>query len=129
LIRAGSQRLGLAPGGGQERAVAGFADGPFRAGKRVGKMYNDNGATNQAVAIDPFNITNLFVNYTLKGASRFAQTKIKLAVNNLFNDQNIVGVNPASTKTSVPAPGDVLNIMAARSVSLTFTIGVSAARP
>ena len=97
--------------------------------KRVGKMYNDNGATNQAVAIDPFNITNLFVNYALKGASRFAQTKIKLAVNNLFNDQNIVGVNPASTKTSVPAPGDVLNIMAARSVSLTFTIGVSAARP
>jgi hypothetical protein len=67
--------------------------------------------------------------FVFGGASRFAQTKTKLAVNNLFNDQNIVGVNPASTKTSVPAPGDVLNIMAARSVSLTFTIGVSAARP
>src|SRR5262249_5760238 len=30
--------------------------------KRVGRMYNDNGGTHQAVPIDPFTIANLFVN-------------------------------------------------------------------
>jgi len=93
--------------------------------KRIGEMYNDNGSTNQAVLIDPFNITNLFVNYTLKGGTPFAQSKIRFSVNNLFDKQYIVGVNPASTATSVPSPNDVLNIMAARSVSMTFTVGFS----
>ena len=35
--------------------------------KRVGQMYNDNGSIHQAIPIDPFNITNLFFNYTLQG--------------------------------------------------------------
>src|SRR5262249_34330428 len=39
--------------------------------KRVGLMYNDNGTAHQAVPIDPYNITNLFVNYTLFGSSKF----------------------------------------------------------
>ncbi len=30
-------------------------------------MYNDNVNLHQAVPIDPFNITNLFFNYTLRG--------------------------------------------------------------
>lgn len=93
--------------------------------KRIGRMYNDNGNINQAVAINPFNITNLFINYTLKGASRFAQTRVRLSINNLFDDHSIVGVNPASTKTSVPSAGDILNIMAARSVTLTLRVGFS----
>jgi iron complex outermembrane receptor protein len=97
--------------------------------KRIGRMYNDNGSTNQAIAIDPFNITNLFINYTLRGSSQFARTRIRLSVNNLFDDHSIVGVTPAATKTSVPAPGDVLNIMAARSVSLTFSVGFSPTTP
>ena len=98
--------------------------------KRIGKMYNDNGATNQAVTIDPFNITNLFVNYTLKGASRFAQTKIKLAVNNLFNVRRTSKIINQSTQGVGSCLGRVLNIGGAtHSVSLTFTIGVSAARP
>src|SRR5260370_12449287 len=37
--------------------------------KRIGKMYNHNGAFNQAVALDPFNITHLFFNNTLKQTS------------------------------------------------------------
>jgi iron complex outermembrane receptor protein len=93
--------------------------------KRIGQMFNDNGSVNEGVTIDPFNITNLFVNYTLRGSTPFAQTKVRLGVNNLFDQQSIVGVTPASTKTSAPAPGDILNIMAARSVSLTFTVGFS----
>jgi iron complex outermembrane recepter protein len=98
-------------------------------GKRIGKMYNDNGGTNQAVAIDPFPITNLYVNYTLKNQSRFGSTRIKFTVDNLSNNQNIVGVTPASTKTSAPAPGDQLTILPGRSVSLTFTVGFSPRTP
>ena len=33
--------------------------------KRVGQMYNDNATLHQAIPIDPFNITNLFFNYTV----------------------------------------------------------------
>ena len=42
--------------------------------KRVGQMYNDNGSIHQAIPIDPFNITNLFFNYTLRGSSRLSQS-------------------------------------------------------
>jgi iron complex outermembrane receptor protein len=93
--------------------------------KRVGQMYNDNGSTHQAIVIDPFNVANLFVNFTLKGSSALAPTKIRLSVNNLFDSHAITGVNPASAATSAPAPGDILTLMGARSVSLTFTVGFS----
>jgi iron complex outermembrane receptor protein len=97
--------------------------------KRIGKMYNDNGSTNQAVAIDPFNTTNLYLNYTLRNRSRFDQTKIRLSVDNLFNTLNIVGVTPASTTTSVPAPGDTLTLLPGRSVSVSMTFGLGSAKP
>ena len=91
--------------------------------KRVGPMYNDNGTINQAVAIDPFNVTNLFINYTFKGESSLRGTKIRFAINNLFDQHNIVGVAPASTKSNAPAPGDILTLLPARSISLTMTFG------
>ena len=93
--------------------------------KRVGVMYNDNGSVHQAVTIDPFNIANLFVNFTVKGSSALAPTKIRFAVNNLLDSHAITAVTPALTTTSVPAPGDILTLMGARSVSLTFTVGFS----
>ncbi len=93
--------------------------------KRVGRLYNDNGVTHQAVKIDPFNITNLFVNYAIGGTSMLGKSRVRLSVNNLFNEHKILGVNPASTKTSAPARGDVLNLEPGRSVALTFTVGVS----
>jgi iron complex outermembrane receptor protein len=46
-------------------------------------------------------------------------------VNNLIDSHRIVGVNPASTKSSLPAPGDVLTLLPGRSVSLTLTFGFS----
>ena len=89
-------------------------------GKRVGTMYNDNGSTHQAVQIDPFIMPNFFVNYTfIKPASWLKKLKLKLSVNNLDNSHAIVGVTPAATTTSVPAPGDTLTILAARSVTLS----------
>jgi iron complex outermembrane receptor protein len=91
--------------------------------KRIGQMYNDNGAVHQAVPIDPFNITNLFINYTVRGNSRLSESRIRFAVNNLTDSHAIVGVTPVSTKTSVPNPNDVLALMAGRSVSVSFTVG------
>jgi len=91
--------------------------------KRVGPMYNDNGTVNQAVNIDPFNVTNLFFNYTFKGDNYLRGTKIRFAINNLFDQHNIVGVAPFSTKSNAPSPGDVLTLVPARSISLTMTFG------
>jgi iron complex outermembrane recepter protein len=96
--------------------------------KRIGPMYNDNGSTNQAIAIDPFNVSNLFLNYTVRGDSYLRGTKIRLGVNNLLDKHSIVGVNAASTATSVASPNDILTLLPARSVSLTVTFGYAPAR-
>ncbi len=93
--------------------------------KRVGQMWQDNGAAHQAVAIDPFNITNLFVNYQLKGSSQLQNTRIRFAVNNLTDSHAITGVTPASTASNVAAAGDILTLMSGRSVSVSLTIGYS----
>ena len=96
--------------------------------KRVGTLYQDNGSINQAVPIDPFNITNMFFNYTLKEGTRFRGTKFRFGVNNLFDQHNIIGVTPASSKSNLPAPGDQLSLMAARSLSLAVTFGYAPKR-
>jgi len=93
--------------------------------KRIGEMWNDNGSVNQAVRIDPFEISNLYLNYTIRGESRFAETKLRLTFNNLFDKHNIVAVTPVSTKTNAPAPGDLLTKLAARSVTMSVTFGLS----
>jgi len=59
--------------------------------KRVGRMYNDNGSIHSAVAIDPFNITNLFINFTLRNASAFSQSRVRFGVNNLFYQKPAIG--------------------------------------
>jgi iron complex outermembrane recepter protein len=92
--------------------------------KRVGRMFNDNGNAHEAVAIDPFNITNLFFNYTVRGASRFSESRIRLAINNLTDSHAITAVTPASAASSVPAAGDILTLMAGRSASVSFAVGV-----
>ena len=97
--------------------------------KRIGKMYNDNGSKHEAITIDPFSTTNLFVNYRLRNASRLSQSRIRLSVNNLFDDHSIVGVKPASKNSSAPAAGDLLTLVGGRSVSLTFTVGFSPSNP
>jgi iron complex outermembrane receptor protein len=108
--------------------------------KRVGMMYNDNATLNyaingisipfpvdQAVTINPFNLVNLFADYTIKGSSFLRGSKIGLAVNNLANSHNIVGVTPATAPTLsapyVSNPSDVLNLLPGRSVMMTFTVG------
>ncbi len=108
--------------------------------KRVGTLYNDNATLNylingisipfpvdQAITIDPFNIVNVFVNYTIKNRSWLRGSKIGLAVNNLANSHNLVGVTPAVAPT-LSAPyvqnaGDLLNLLPGRSVMLTLSAG------
>jgi len=92
--------------------------------KRVGGMFDDNGNAHQAVAIAPFDITNLFVNYTLHGRSRFSESRIRVAINNLTDSHAITGITPASTLSNLPAAGDILTLMAGRSAAVSFTVGV-----
>ena len=99
--------------------------------KRVGDMWNDNtgtnGATvNQVIPIQPFNVTNVFFNYTLRNGSRFDQTKFRLSVNNLLDNQNITSITQATKGTVfAPGPNDTLGLMPGRSISMTVTLGFS----
>lgn len=88
-------------------------------------MWNANGANTQAIRIDPFEITNMYLNYTFRGESRFANTKLRLTFNNLFDIHYTTGVTPASTTSNAPAPGDLLQKMAGRSVAVSMTFGLS----
>jgi len=88
-------------------------------------MWQDNNAVHQTVAIDPFNITNVFVNYTLKGSSQLQNTRIRFAINNLTDNHAITGVTPASVNSNLPAAGDIVQLMSGRSVSVSVTIGYS----
>src|SRR5262245_49697762 len=93
--------------------------------KRVGRLYNDNTTIHQAIPIDPFNITNLFFNYTLRGSSRLSQSRVRLAVNNLTDSHAITAVSAASAKSNAANPGDILTLMSGRSVSVSLTVGFS----
>jgi len=85
-------------------------------------MWQDNGAAHQAVAIDPFNITNVFLNYQLRGSSALQNTRIRFAVNNLTDSHAITAVTPASATSNAPAAGDILTLMSVRSVSQLCTL-------
>ncbi len=108
--------------------------------KRVGTLYNDNATLNyaingisipypvdQAITINPFNIVNVFVNYSVKGKSFLRGSKIGLAVNNLADSHNLVGITPAVAPTLstpyVQNAGDLMNLLPGRSVLVTLTAG------
>ena len=100
--------------------------------KRIGPMYNDNGSVNQAVPIEPFSVTNAFVNYTVRNASFLRGSRIGVAVNNLFDNHNIVGIAPGNGPTAsvpfAPSGGDLLTLLPGRSVMLTLTVGYAPKR-
>jgi iron complex outermembrane receptor protein len=108
--------------------------------KRVGQYYQDNKTlsykingisvpvpVDQALAIEPWNLVNVFLNYTMKSSSHFRGTKIQLAINNLANSHSLVGltpgVSPTLTAPYVQSPNDQLNLLPGRSISLTITGG------
>jgi iron complex outermembrane receptor protein len=113
--------------------------------KRVGTMYNDNASltyvingikvpypVDQAITINPFSVTNVFANYTIKNSSWLRGSKLGLAVNNIFDNHNIVGVTPAIAPTAavpyVQNGGDLLNLLPGRSVMVSLTVGYAPKR-
>jgi len=81
----------------------------------------------QAITINPFNLTNLFFNYSFKNASWMRGSKLGFAADNLFDSHNVVGITPFTAATSTvayaPNPGDQLNLLPGRSVMVTLTVG------
>jgi iron complex outermembrane receptor protein len=100
--------------------------------KRIGRMYDDNGSLNQAVRIDPFDLTNIFINYTMKNSSFLQGSKIGFSVNNLFDNHNIVGIAPANAGTAAvpytPNGGDLLTLLPGRSAMVSLTVGYAPRR-
>ncbi len=115
--------------------------------KRIGTFYIDNGAYHNQYAVDPFSVTNLFLNYTIRTGGRFDQTKVRLSFNNLFNEHSVTGNTPAGTAnvatltqtvngvtysytdpfaTLGPTPyngGDNITILPGRSIMLSVIFG------
>ena len=103
-----------------------YVDGGWNSAlfaKRVGKLYNDGAvAGNDAYTIDPVVLTNLFVNYTFKKPGTFVkQAKVQLAVNNLFDRHNIVGISGTGSDAN-PLASDLITMMPGRSVALTLKV-------
>jgi len=112
--------------GNTEAVGLAYQTGNWNAGifsKRISQTYNDNGSVNQAAPNAPFNMTNMYLNYTLNNRSRFDRTKLKFSVNNLFDSHAITSYTPGSKTTNVPGPNDVLTMLAGRSASFTVTVG------
>ena len=98
--------------------------------KRIGSMWNDGGkgsvVINQYVPINTFNMTNLFFNVTMRKGSFFDQSKLRLSFNNLFDTRATTSLTPAlSGATYVPNSGDTLGLLAGRSVTISFVVGLS----
>ncbi|SRR5579871_326259 len=97
--------------------------------KRVGPMWNDNGTFNQSVPIDPFELTNVYANYTIKQDSWLRGTKLRLSVNNIQNSHAITGITAATvSQVYTPNPGDTLVLLPARSITMTVTLGLAPKR-
>ncbi len=97
--------------------------------KRVGPMWNDgtntSGATlNQVIPIDPFNMDDVYVNYTVRNGGQFDGTKFRFTANNLLDTRNIIGVSQAATvQAYTPGTNDFLTLTPGRSFSFTVTFG------
>lgn len=95
--------------------------------KQIGPRYMDNGAVHQATQLNSFWMNNIFLNYTIRKGSFFDQSKVKLSINNLFNNHDVVSLSPGVAATStVPyavSGLDQLQLLPGRSFMVTFQIG------
>ncbi len=105
--------------------------------KRVGPMWNDgtfaSGTTaNQYIPINPFNIDNLFFNYTIRSSSHLDGTKLRFTVNNLLNTQNTTSLTSGTTAVAgvpfAPSAADTLGLTPGRSFTMTVTFGYAPGR-
>jgi iron complex outermembrane receptor protein len=99
--------------------------------KRVGDRWEDDGSTHQNVPLDPWWMSNLFFNYTVRNGSRFDNSKIRLSFNNVFNNHNIADITgegngaPANDVLYTPSSLDTLELLPGRAVMVTFQLGLS----
>ncbi|HEY4379443.1 MAG TPA: TonB-dependent receptor [Acidobacteriaceae bacterium] len=110
--------------------------------KAVGPMWGDNKTYHNQIPISPFNIVNLFLNYTVRNNTHFDGTKISLSFNNIFDSKNIIGTTPGASAVptvingaastyfaSTTASGsDLLTLTPGRSVVLSMTFGLQRKR-
>ena len=114
-------------------------------GKRIGTRWNDISNFHQVVPMPSFWMNNLFLNYNINGRSMFAGSKIKLSINNVFDDHSIVNIAAANDGTTLAAPytstpsnivtqdnqlyspswADEIEKQAGRSVMLTVQFGLT----
>jgi iron complex outermembrane receptor protein len=98
--------------------------------KRIGSRWEDDGPYHQTVPLDSWWMNNLFLNYTLRNGSKFDQSKIKLSINNLFDNHNVADISPANGTTGslvpyTPNSLDTLQLLPGRAVMVTFQLGFS----
>jgi iron complex outermembrane receptor protein len=74
-------------------------DGGF-FNKTVGTQRLDDAGFHNEATISPFTLSNLFLNYTIRGDSHFNNTKLRLSFNNIFDEHNITNVSLASKVTA-----------------------------
>jgi iron complex outermembrane recepter protein len=113
--------------------------------KHVGSYWQDNGSLNylingasipypvdMAYQIQPWDLVNVFFNYTIKDAWLLRGSKLQFAVNNLANSHALVGLTPGAKPTLaapfVVNPNDQLNLLPGRSFSITITGGYAPKR-
>ena len=110
-------------------------------GKRIGSRWADIKTFHQTVPEDPFWMNNLFVNYNVGGRSIFNGSKVKLSINNVFDDHSIVAIGAANdatlyngvTGTKVkqnqqfysPSWNDSIEKQAGRSIMITVQLGLT----
>jgi iron complex outermembrane recepter protein len=73
---------------------------------------------------------NLFFNYTVRGNSFFDQSKIKLSMNNLLDNHDVVSIGAADSGSGsgviyTPSPSDTMQLLPGRSIMVTFQMGLS----
>jgi iron complex outermembrane recepter protein len=102
--------------------------------KRIGEQWNDNGAVHNQYDSAPFNLDNLFLNYTVRNDTILDRTHFALAVNNLLDTRNVVQIGSFGNSavmaagstyigTTALSGGDLLTQTPGRSISLTITLG------
>lgn len=116
--------------------------------KRVGELRQDDGKYHNQGIVDPFTLTNMFLNYTIRNGSHFDQTKIKVSFNNIFDNHNItsLGLKGGTTTQTISANGtsyvdpfttavpatisglDQLSLLPGRSITVSVTFGLSPKR-
>lgn len=110
--------------------------------KLIGPMWSDNKSFHNQVAIDPFNTSNLFLNYTVRNGTLFDGTKIGLSFNNVFDARDTIGVTPGATAVPLVVNGvkstyfattalsgsDLLSLTPGRSIMVSVTFGLQHAR-